>query len=304
MKIRLTNNIEEANCITHAGIFHADEVFATVLFSKLLPQVILCRVSELKEPIKEKYVYDIGGGELDHHQIGGNGKREDGTLYASVGLVWKKYGKQILEKSNLSTEELEGVMKIIDRDFIECIDANDNGQFLKLDINYSYVSVASIISSFNSAWNEEVEQDACFLEAFSVASKIFDRFFKRAIAKVKAKKIIEEKIETSQDGILILEHALPWKEALLTSKNPKAKNIKFVIFPSIRGGYNAQAVPKEIGSLESRKLFPASWAGLKEELQQETEIQTAIFCHNGRFICGAKTLEDTISLVKLAFKES
>ena len=32
MNIRITKNIEEANCITHSGTFHCDEVFSTKLF--------------------------------------------------------------------------------------------------------------------------------------------------------------------------------------------------------------------------------------------------------------------------------
>ena len=33
MKIEITKNIKEANCITHNGTFHTDEVFSTILFS-------------------------------------------------------------------------------------------------------------------------------------------------------------------------------------------------------------------------------------------------------------------------------
>ena len=60
-------------------------------------------------------------------------------------------------------------------------------------------------------------------------------------------------------------------------------------------------VPKEVGSFESRKLFPQSWGGLRaEELQIETGISTATFCHNNRFICCAQTKEDAVKLAQIA----
>lgn len=34
--ISITNNINNATVITHAGVFHADDVFATVILSKTL----------------------------------------------------------------------------------------------------------------------------------------------------------------------------------------------------------------------------------------------------------------------------
>ena len=58
---------------------------------------------------------------------------------------------------------------------------------------------------------------------------------------------------------------------------------------------------KKFGSFKSRKLFPESWAGLKDEaLKNETGVETATFCHNGRFICCAKTKEDAIKLAEIA----
>ena len=52
----------------------------------------------MRESIANKLVYDIGGGEFDHHQAGGNGQRDNGVKYASCGLIWKSYGKKYLEK--------------------------------------------------------------------------------------------------------------------------------------------------------------------------------------------------------------
>ena len=34
--IQLTNQIDEANCVTHSGKFHVDDVISTVFLSKIL----------------------------------------------------------------------------------------------------------------------------------------------------------------------------------------------------------------------------------------------------------------------------
>ena len=60
MNIKMVENIEDANCITHAGTFHADEIFATIILSKIISEIKLIRVLKVEE---EKYpnsiVYDI-----------------------------------------------------------------------------------------------------------------------------------------------------------------------------------------------------------------------------------------------------
>lgn len=53
-------------CMTHAGVFHADDVFASALLRLLNPQVSIRRVRELPEEFCG-LAFDIGGGEFDHH---------------------------------------------------------------------------------------------------------------------------------------------------------------------------------------------------------------------------------------------
>ena len=106
--IKITKNIDEANCITHSGTFHADEIFATLILSKILPEITLIRVQEFRDNPKDNVlVYDIGAGKYDHHQLGGNGARQNGVKYAACGLIWKEFGKQLLEKYNVEDDELE-----------------------------------------------------------------------------------------------------------------------------------------------------------------------------------------------------
>ena len=97
--IQLTTQIDEANCITHSGRFHVDDVISTIFLSKIIDSVILARVLTISnKDVKDKIVYDIGLGEFDHHQKNRNGQRDNGIFYSSIGLLWKKFGKEYLKK--------------------------------------------------------------------------------------------------------------------------------------------------------------------------------------------------------------
>lgn len=301
-RIIITENIEEADLITHNGTFHSDEVFSTVLLSKVLKKDILklCRTSNIKEGITG-FVYDVGYGKYDHHQPGGNGERKNGIKYSSFGLVWRDFGKDYLKQLNCL--QIEEVWSMVDKKLVQNIDAIDNGQLGKLtQFDFEVVTLPNLISMYNSNWDDEqANQDEMFLKAVKFAQTVFDRFIISVVSKIRAKSRVEDAIENSKNQILILEKFMPWKEFLLDSENEKAKNILFVVFPSNRGGYNVYAVPKENGSFESRKLFPAKWAGLKdEELSKISGVATATFCHTGRFICATRTKEDATKIARIA----
>lgn len=303
-RIIITENIEEADLITHNGTFHSDEVFSTVLLSKVLKKDILklCRTSNIKEGITG-FIYDVGYGKYDHHQPGGNGERKNGIKYSSFGLVWRDFGRDFLKQ--LNCPQIEEVWAMVDKKLVQNIDAVDNGQLGKLtQFDFEVVTLPNLISMYNSNWDDEqANQDEMFLKAVHFAQTVFDRFIISVVSKIKAKSGVEDAIEKSENQILILEKFMPWKEFLLDSESENAKDILFVVFPSNRGGYNVYAVPKEKESFESRKLFPIEWAGLKdEELQKATGVATATFCHTNRFICATKTKEDAIKIANIAVK--
>lgn len=60
--LNIVKDLKDANCITHSGKFHADEVMATVILEKIM-HVNLLRVSEVPKTINpDVIVFDIGGG--------------------------------------------------------------------------------------------------------------------------------------------------------------------------------------------------------------------------------------------------
>lgn len=60
--IQLTQEIDKANCVTHSGKFHVDDVISTIFLSKIRKNIILLRVPTIDEKmdISNKMVYDIG----------------------------------------------------------------------------------------------------------------------------------------------------------------------------------------------------------------------------------------------------
>ena len=302
-ELLIISNIKEADLVTHSGTFHSDEVFSTVILKNILDKepIKICRISEIKEAT-DSFIYDIGGGKYDHHQPGGNGQRKNGVKYSSFGLIWRDYGKEFLNK--IGAENIVKVWEKIDKKIVQAIDAVDNGQLENISNNdFEILNVSNLISVFNSNWEEEDNQNVYFLQAVEFAQNILYRIIVDVNSEIKAVEKVEEAIKKSNEQILILDKFMPWKETLLDSTNLKAGKILYVIFPSNRGGYNIYSVPKEKGSFESRKLFPKEWAGLKDnELQKATGVETAFFCHNGRFICCTRAKEDAIKLAKIAIE--
>ncbi len=298
VRIRITENVNEANAITHGGIFHADEVMATFILAKIFPELVVYRTFRVPENVpKDAVVYDIGHGRYDHHQVGGNGARYNSVPYSSCGLIWKKFGFQIVS----GVPNPNYVWKDIDRDLIQGIDAVDNGDLPKMDYPAPIMSVSGTISSFNPAWDSNESSDTAFLKAVAFAGMVFENTLQKSISSAKAEAIIEEAIENSEDHIMTLSKFAPWQDFIFSSENPKAADIWFVVFPSLRGGFNFQCVPDVLGGYGQRKPVPAPWKGLRDEvLQNVTGVETAMFCHPAGFIGGAETLEDALKLAKIA----
>ncbi len=294
--IKTTKALEQATVITHGGTFHADEVLATVMLSKIMDDVVVFRTFQVPEELNDHViVYDIGGGEFDHHQKGGNGSRENGVPYAAAGLIWRAFGPQIVS----ATCNPQLVWDLIDRDLVQGVDAIDNGVAPKTEPTQMTLSI--IVSQFNPNWDSDEDVDEAFLKAVALAEIVFDNALASAVSKAKAKNIVEEAIDKSEGHIMVLDQYAPWQEYIFASTNSKADAIQFVVFPSNRGGFNWQCVPDCLGSFGQRKSVPAEWKGLRgAELQEVTGVKTAIFCHPAGFIGSAETLEDALALAKMA----
>lgn len=271
---------------THAGVFHADDVFSAALLKMLNPHISIERVLQAPEDSDNVIIFDIGFGRYDHHQ---NDKElrplEDGYYYdkdrfqrqipyCSFGLLWRDYGRLLCPS--------EKAWKKVDRDLVIGIDRADNG--------CSANALANAIGSMNPVWDDyESIPNERFLMAVSIATQLLNAYVEKANAEVRAESLVLNS-QVIDGKILVLEQYAPWQEVVST----QMLNILFVVHPSNRGGYAVQAVPVEAGKLDKRKLFPTKWLGNPDESLGMT------FCHPGNFTLSCKTQEQAIAAAKIA----
>ena len=298
--MKLVNDIKEANCITHAGTMHADEVFATAFLELYLNDIKVYRTMEVNpnDFPKDVIIYDIGRGIFDHHQLDAL-KRENGVTYSSFGLLWKTFGLDYLKRRDVS--QPEDVFLSIEKDFVIGIDADDNGVFPKIETDgtYKIKTLPGIIKLFNPSYESDDDLNEQFIKAVSFAKTILDEEIKSIIGKTKAKYKVIEYYNKTENNILFLDEYMPYEETLLTID--ETKKIDYVVFPSNRGGYNVKTVPVSFEDKTYRKTFPEEWAGLtNEKLEEVTGISGARFCHNTRFLLSCDTLDAAYQLIDKA----
>lgn len=287
---------EQKRIITHNGQFHTDDVCAVatlmLVFGK--DQVTIHRTRDKQEIVKGDIVVDVGGIydeealRFDHHQCDGSGARENGIPYASFGLVWKAFGVQICGT--------EAVAKRLDEKLVQPVDAVDNGVSISspvIDGIYQF----TIVDFFQSYQGLGKINDEAFLEAVDAACDLISR----EILRIKNNLLLEQELESiyyeSEDKeIIIASKYYPWK-ALIDKPEPK-----FFVYPDeANGNWMAKAVPERHNSFSIRKPFPLSWAGkCDEDLEQESGVMGAVFCHNKRFIVAAKSRDAALELAHKA----
>lgn len=287
--MKLIHNIKEAKYITHAGTMHADEVFATAFLDLYNKDIEVMRVSEIEKAKirKDAIVYDIGRGKFDHHQEDAK-VRENGIKYSSLGLLFEEFGKDYLKQEKI--EDIDEVYVGMEKELIEAIDAIDNGVFPEIVAPYKVKTISDIIKLFNPSFGSKEKEEEQFIKAVEVAKQIWQETLYSVIGKVKAKKIVLEKIKNEKKDYLELEEYLPYEEILL--KTEEGDHLLFVMYPSNRGGYGIKTIKKSLEDKTDRMLFPESWAGLEnKELEKVSNIKDISFCHSGRFLVTCKTKE-------------
>lgn len=59
--IKLTKKLNKANCVTHSGCFHIDDIISTIFLSRIIENVTLIRIPSVENiNLENKIVYDIG----------------------------------------------------------------------------------------------------------------------------------------------------------------------------------------------------------------------------------------------------
>ena len=280
---------KNAKAFTHGGKFHADDVFSSALLLYFNPEITITRGNKVPEDF-EGIIFDIGRGKYDHHQKNSR-IRENGIPYAAFGLLWEELGKEILG------EELAAKF---DESFIQPLDNNDNtGEKNEL---------ATLIGNFNPSWDIEHGENEAFLKAVQTAGMILVNTFEKYKGNERAEKRIEEILTTQESSVLsgkkspVEAKILTLPEFIPCQKQLRDTEIAFIIFPSNRSGYCIQPLKRK-HSLNYKCSFPESWLGLEgKELQTETGLNSANFCHKGGFIMTTDHLDDAISACKISLE--
>lgn len=315
---------------THSGSFHADEALAVYML-RLLPKwkdAKLVRSRNSDDWEASDVVMDVSGKYdgvkyFDHHQREFNTTFNDkyATKLSSAGLIYKHFGKDILthicEYTSSDAEKLDFLYDKVYADFIEAVDANDNGinKFPEQDsliprFRDRNFSIAGMVSNLNPSWDQDptdADYDAQFLKASALIGQAFYNYA-TYIGKsfLKAKQYVIDAVDAkTEDKIIEFSTFVPWKEHLFTVEKERGieGDILYAIFPDSSGSWRIAAVPVSSSSFDSRKKLPEPWRGLRDdELSAATGVPGCVFIHAAGFIGGAKTREGALQLAKMAVK--
>ncbi len=293
MQINTAKN-GQLTAATHDGTNHADDAYAAAMLRQEFGDLTFVRTRN-PEILKEAgIVFDVGGeydpqrNRYDHHQKGGAGVRENGAPFASAGLVWQRYGYSIVSESAARNGVEPGVLVgVVDQKLIERIDAHDCGE-LKFDHS-------EFLQNLNyDPERRQHDEDWAFRQMVGVAAVTLRSTIEKESEAIRAEQIVRR---CYQGGpILELSEALPWHEVVIS----ELPDVRFVIVPK-SGQYTVNTVPTALGAFTHKLLLPQSWAGLSQtEIVQATNVEDALFCHNGRFIAATRTLEGARALAAIA----
>lgn len=300
--------IDSPSIGTHNGHFHADEALAVYLL-RLLPAYSQSPLTRTRDPALLATchtVVDVGGeydastNRYDHHQRTFNttfpGYK---TKLSSAGLVYMHFGQNIIANHASLPTEHSNVSLIFNKlyaDFIEAIDANDNGiaaydpeSISQAGIEKKFkdggVTIASIVNDMNYPTPEDeaaqLDEDGLFNQASQFVGSVFSRKLRGAVSSwLPARETVKSAYEGRKDvhgsgKIMVLpQGGVPWKEHLYNfEKESKAAGageeaeVAYVLYPesATEGSkWRVQAVSVNEGSFVSRKPLPEKWRGVRD----------------------------------------
>lgn len=288
--------------VTHSGTFHADDVFASAILRAALGDFDFIRTRDPAAIAAADIVFDVGGiydpsrKRYDHH-MRDLPRREDGTPYSSVGLIWRDYGRDALNRfvPDIEGSGLDAVWGDIDTGIILSIDMADNGISTA-----SPGHLALLIETFNPTWDSAQTYDEAFADASELARGILQRACSQAYAEAKAMTSVLRAAKGGKNPrVIVLDRKLPWEKAVFEGGLADAL---FVIYPNEDStAWYCRTIPPEPNSFGQRLSLPESWRGLQEHaFSKAAGISDGVFCHPAGFICGARSQTSAIALAERA----
>lgn len=299
---------------THNGHFHADEALAVYMLKRLPEYNSAGLVRTRDQSVLDKChtVVDVGGeydasrNRYDHHQrTFSTTFPSHATKLSSAGLVYMHFGKALIAqhtKLPMDDPDVELIYQKLYDDFIEAVDAHDNGiskyddftlksAGIEAKFKTGGVTLASLVGDLNHedplnpdapSRNTEVEPQAEEDARFGMASELMGTAFLRklhgaATAWLPARTIVKDAFmsrekEHPSGQLMVLPRAgIPWKEHLYNIEDaaglPNDKKVLYVLYPEKEepgSKWRIQAVSKDFSSFENRKGLPEAWRGLRD----------------------------------------
>ena len=250
--------------------------------------------------------YDASKHRYDHHQRTFTTTFPDHhTKLSSAGLVYMHFGKAIIAqhaKLPIDHPDVELLYLKLYDDFVEAVDANDNGiskydskQLEAAGVEKKFrdggITLASLVSDLNhedplaldqpsraTAEQPQAEEDYRFSQASTLMGTSFLRKLHGAVtAWLPARTIVKEafnsRVHNDPSGkVLVLPRAgIPWKEHLYNFEEMSGlsdgQKLIYVLYPEKEepgSKWRIQAVSKDAASFESRKALPEPWRGVRD----------------------------------------
>lgn len=230
------------------------------------------------------------------------------------------------------SEEVEILWKKVYTDFVEALDAHDNGisvydpadtKDLQKRFYDGGIGLGSLVGDLNANFDDEkglsAEQaqeaeDERFLEASSLMGTTFLRkleYYHRAWlpARTLVHDTYSRRKEYDEKGrLMVFPKGCPWKDHLYTleSEHPDEEKVLYVLYPESEhegAKWRIQAVSVSKDSFESRKPLPESWRGVRDDLLDGVSgIPGCIFAHASGFIGGNKTKDGALKMAQKAME--
>ncbi len=305
----------------HDGSYHADDTFAVASLRELNSQIEVVRT---RAPIILELAdmrIDVGGkhnpetGDYDHHQ--GAGTRENGVPYAAFGLVWRDYGAKVCEKvmktGEIDRRMCEGidlcidygdVAKVVDKRLVQAVDDYDNRWRPTTDLTKATpVFLQDIINAGHPAFFLKGDMDSCFVKAVDRARLILRDFVYDSTGSVLAGRFLEKSLaENTEPGIIVMKYPRGIHTALLGGHLARTESSYLYCVQRFDDNqFSAFVISDDYPAKEKiRKLFPASWAGLKNgPLRGITGVEDANYCFKSQSVT-AQSLEGALALARKA----
>ncbi|OBT50044.1 hypothetical protein VE04_09350, partial [Pseudogymnoascus sp. 24MN13] len=285
---------------THNGHFHADEALAVYML-RLLPAYQSASLIRTRDPALLATchtVVDVGGeydatrNLYDHHQRTFTTTFPNRpTKLSSAGLVYMHFGKAIIAQSlgvEESADEVTILWNKIYEDFIEALDAHDNGisaydtkalQAAGIEKRFSDggFTLGAMVGRLNPNWNDPRPSDPAAWQAiedekFSKASSKIGAEFSSTLSylttsgsrrRAPVRTAFSERLDHDSHGrsLVVDGQSVPGTEHLYRLESEQGGDSK-------SGGgakWRLQAVRETTDSFESRHPLPEAWRGFRDE---------------------------------------